>query len=53
MGLGTDERSAKSVLPPTNQLAEMLRTLGYSRLVSIDNFRQPNFPLVAEVRTPS
>eukprot|EP00045_Choanoeca_perplexa_P009790 m.95755 g.95755 ORF g.95755 m.95755 type:complete len:405 (+) comp15028_c0_seq3:86-1300(+) len=28
---------------------EMLRTLGYPRLVSIDNFRQPNFPLVAEI----
>ncbi len=27
----------------------MLRTLGYPRLVSLDNFRQPNFPLVAEI----
>lgn len=28
---------------------EMLRTLEFPRLVSIDNFRQPNFPLVAEI----
>ncbi|EDQ87219.1 uncharacterized protein MONBRDRAFT_27399 [Monosiga brevicollis MX1] len=28
---------------------EMLRALGYPRLVSIENFRQPNFPLVAEI----
>eukprot|EP00730_Choanoeca_flexa_P005733 TRINITY_DN12007_c6_g1_i4.p2 TRINITY_DN12007_c6_g1~~TRINITY_DN12007_c6_g1_i4.p2 ORF type:complete len:184 (+),score=27.90 TRINITY_DN12007_c6_g1_i4:1337-1888(+) len=28
---------------------EMLRALGYPRMVSIDNFRQPNFPLVAEI----
>jgi hypothetical protein len=30
----------------------MLRALAYPRLVSIDNFRQPNFPLVAEVDEP-
>eukprot|EP00041_Stephanoeca_diplocostata_P029769 m.886664 g.886664 ORF g.886664 m.886664 type:complete len:310 (+) comp23628_c0_seq2:313-1242(+) len=30
-------------------LLESLRTLGYPRLVSIENFRDPNFPLVAEI----
>ncbi|XP_015787929.1 clusterin-associated protein 1-like [Tetranychus urticae] len=29
--------------------SEILRFLGYPRLVSIDNFRKPNFPLVAEI----
>lgn len=28
---------------------EMARVLGYPRLISIENFRQPNFPLLAEV----
>ncbi|XP_067942297.1 clusterin-associated protein 1-like [Watersipora subatra] len=28
---------------------EMMRALGYPRLISMENFRQPNFPLVAEV----
>ncbi|CAG2118224.1 unnamed protein product [Medioppia subpectinata] len=28
---------------------EMLRALGYPRLVSLENFRNPNFPLVAEI----
>lgn len=28
---------------------EMLRALGYPRLVSIENFRTPNFNLVAEI----
>jgi len=28
---------------------EMLRALGYPRLVSMENFRNPNFPLVAEI----
>lgn len=27
--------------------AEMMRALGYSRLVSVENFRKPNFELVA------
>jgi len=30
-------------------LTEMMRTLGYPRLISLENFRQPNFPLVAEM----
>lgn len=30
-------------------LLESLRTLGFPRLVSMENFREPNFPLVAEV----
>ncbi|XP_064415236.1 clusterin-associated protein 1 homolog isoform X2 [Latimeria chalumnae] len=28
---------------------EMMRALGYLRLISMENFRTPNFPLVAEV----
>ncbi|XP_035695504.1 clusterin-associated protein 1-like [Branchiostoma floridae] len=28
---------------------EMMRALGYPRLISMENFRTPNFPLVAEV----
>lgn len=28
---------------------EMLRSLGYPRLVSIENFRKPNFELVADI----
>jgi len=28
---------------------EMMRVLGYSRLISMENFRSPNFPLVAEI----
>ncbi|KAG7160861.1 Clusterin-associated protein 1-like 1 [Homarus americanus] len=29
--------------------AEMLRALGFRRLISLENFRRPNFPLVAEI----
>ena len=28
---------------------EMLRALGYPRLVSMENFRNPNFALMAEI----
>ncbi|XP_069697495.1 clusterin-associated protein 1 homolog [Periplaneta americana] len=28
---------------------EMMRALGYTRLISMENFRNPNFPLVAEI----
>ncbi|XP_067912818.1 clusterin-associated protein 1 homolog isoform X2 [Heterodontus francisci] len=28
---------------------EMMRALGYPRLISMENFRAPNFPLVAEI----
>ncbi|XP_031782063.1 clusterin-associated protein 1 isoform X1 [Nasonia vitripennis] len=28
---------------------EMMRVLGYPRLISLSNFQQPNFPLVAEI----
>lgn len=28
---------------------EMMRALGYHRLISMENFRRPNFPLVAEI----
>ena len=30
---------------------EMMHTLGYPRLISMENFRQPNFSLVAEILT--
>ena len=30
-------------------LTEMMRSLGYPRLVSMENFRQPNFGLVGEM----
>ena len=30
-------------------LTEMMRALGYPRLISLENFRQPNFNLVAEM----
>ncbi|XP_012283918.1 clusterin-associated protein 1 isoform X2 [Orussus abietinus] len=30
-------------------LTEMMRVLGYPRLISLSNFRLPNFPLVAEM----
>ncbi|KAK7063299.1 Clusterin-associated protein 1 [Halocaridina rubra] len=29
--------------------AEILRALGFKRLISVENFRSPNFPLVAEI----
>jgi clusterin-associated protein 1 len=28
---------------------EMMRVLGYPRLISLSNFQYPNFPLVAEI----
>ncbi|KDR13001.1 clusterin-associated protein 1 homolog [Zootermopsis nevadensis] len=28
---------------------EMMRSLGYTRLISMENFRNPNFQLVAEI----
>ena len=30
-------------------LTEMMRALGYPRLISMENFRQPNFQLVSEM----
>jgi len=30
-------------------LSEILRGIGYPRPVSIENFRSPNFPLVADI----
>ena len=32
-----------------SSLREMMRALGYPRLISLENFRQPNFQLVAEM----
>jgi clusterin-associated protein 1 len=32
-------------------LTEMMRALGYPRLISLENFRQPNFRLVSEMLT--
>lgn len=39
--------------PPTapSHVAEMLRSLGFPRQVSVENFRKPNFELVAEILT--
>lgn len=42
------ERASHFPKTPTDA-TEMLRSLGFPRLVSIDNFRLPNFPLMAEV----
>lgn len=36
-------------LPECVDFTEMMRVLGYPRLISIANFRVPNFPLVAEI----
>lgn len=33
----------------TLDFTEMMRALGYPRLISMDNFRSPNFPLVSEI----
>jgi Clusterin-associated protein-1 len=33
---------------PTD-FTEMMRALGYPRLISVDNFRTPNFELVADI----
>jgi hypothetical protein len=33
----------------STDFTEMMRSLGYPRLISMENFRSPNFPLVAEV----
>jgi hypothetical protein len=45
--------SVKIILSHNNifclDFTEMLRALGYPRLVSMENFRNPNFPLVAEL----
>jgi clusterin-associated protein 1 len=31
------------------QFSEIMRVLGYPRLLSVENFRQPNFALVADL----
>jgi len=36
-------------LPAYIDFTEMMRVLGYPRLISLANFRMPNFPLVAEI----
>ncbi len=38
----------RNYLSPSD-FTEMMRALGYPRLISMDNFRTPNFPLVAEI----
>jgi clusterin-associated protein 1 len=35
-------------LPPRAAFTEVMKSLGYPRLISIDNFRLPNFELVAD-----
>ena len=37
------------MLLAVTDFTEMMRGLGYTRLISMENFRTPNFPLVAEV----
>lgn len=37
------------LLSRSSDATEILRSLGYPRLVSIENFRFPNFPLMAEL----
>ena len=34
---------------PTQNFTEILRALGYPRLVAVDNFRKPHFALVADI----
>ena len=36
-------------VPFAADFTEMMRALGYPRLISMENFRTPNFPLVAEI----
>lgn len=36
------------VLAPVSDFTEIMRALGYPRLISLDNFRVPNFELVAD-----
>ena len=35
--------------PPNADFTEVMRALGYPRLISVENFRNPNFELVADV----
>merc|ERR550514_2424620 len=46
LGHPPDQTAAMSYRELRN-FAEMMRALGYQRLVSVENFRSPNFPLVA------
>nr|XP_033770447.1 clusterin-associated protein 1 isoform X1 [Geotrypetes seraphini] len=46
---GLSSPSWGSVLYRLIDFTEMMRALGYSRLISMENFRTPNFPLVSEV----
>merc|ERR1711907_871552 len=41
--------STKMSYRDLRNFTEMMRALGYRRLISMENFRSPNFPLVAEV----
>lgn len=40
---------SKNLIFIFQDFTEMMRGLGYTRLISMENFRTPNFPLVAEV----
>ncbi len=40
---------SKFVFAPRTDFTEMMRALGYPRLISMENFRQPNFELVADI----
>ena len=52
MTINKTESNLKAELICVNVLldfTEMMRALGYTRLISMENFRNPNFPLVAEI----
>uniref|UniRef100_A0A9J7ZK32 Clusterin associated protein 1 n=1 Tax=Cyprinus carpio carpio TaxID=630221 RepID=A0A9J7ZK32_CYPCA len=42
-------RNHSNMLIYYQYFTEMMRALGYPRLISMENFRSPNFPLVAEI----
>ena len=42
-------KAAKMSYRDLRSLTEMMRALGYPRLISLENFRTPNFQLVAEM----
>lgn len=44
-----DELAVNTVSCIISDFTEMLRALGYPRQLSIENFRNPNFKLVAEI----
>ena len=49
MSNSVEEKKQKMSYREVLRLTEMMRALGYPRIVSLENFRQPNFGLVAEM----